>query len=59
MDEPVYEISVHGKDGQPPRPVILWTDPFFRIAHGATELKARLDRAKWYGLDATYEEVTA
>ena len=59
MDETVYEISVHGKNGQPARPVILWTDPLFRLAHGETELNARLDRARWYGLEATYQEVAA
>jgi hypothetical protein len=59
MDERVYEISVHGKDGRPARPVILWTDPLFRRARGDTELQARLDRARWYGHEATYEEVAA
>jgi hypothetical protein len=59
MDTPVYEITVHGKDGQPARPVILWADPLFRRACGETELNARLDRARWYGLEATYEEVAS
>jgi hypothetical protein len=59
MDERVYEISVHGKDGQPARPVILWADPLFRHACGDTELNARLDRARSYGHEATYREVAA
>ena len=59
MDDTVYEISVAGKDGQPARPVILWTDPLFRRACGPVELNARLDRARWYGLEATYRVVAA
>lgn len=57
MSQPTYEITVHGTDGKPARPVTLWADPLFRIAHGLTELNARLDRARSYGHEATYEEV--
>ena len=59
MTEPAYTITVHGKEGKPPKPVILWADPLFRTAHGDTELNARLARARWYGFEATYEEVSA